>query len=87
MADQRRRKMPSRRKGKEPMTSQERRPPTLAGWISDEDLQIGFVNKWKDRKILTPKFLSCEFFRSHGFQFQEFLVGSEIGRASCRERV
>ena len=64
MAEASRRKIPTRRR----TASRTTQPPTasrttyIEGWISDEERRSKFITLWKDKPLITPKFIKSQWF-------------------------
>jgi len=56
------RKIPTRRRtaSRAPQTSTAPRTASIEGWISDEDRRSKFITLWKDKPLVTPKFIQSQ---------------------------
>jgi len=59
MAKPSRRKIPTCRRtaSRAPQTSTAPRTAAIEGWISDEDRRSEFITLWKDKPLITLKFI------------------------------
>ena len=76
MAESSRRKIPTRRRtashASRPSTAP--RTASIEGWISDEERRSEFITLWKDKPLITPKFIQSQWFVNHHFTIQNFLA-------------
>jgi len=69
MAEASCRKIPTRRR----TASRATQPPTasrttsIEGWISDAERRYEFITLWKDKPLITPKFIKSQWFVSRRF--------------------
>jgi len=76
MAEFSRRKIPTRRRtasrASQPSTAP--RTTSIEGWISDEERRSEFITLWKDKPLITPKFIQSQWFVNRHFTIQNFLA-------------
>ena len=76
MVESSRRKIPTRRRTA-PRASQPSTAPrttSIEGWISDEERRSEFTTLWKDKPLITPKFIQSQWFVNRHFTSQNFLA-------------
>jgi len=76
MAKPSRRKIPTRRRtaSRAPQPSNAPRTASIEGWISDEDRRSEFITLWKDKPLITSKFIQSQCFVNRRFTIPVFLV-------------
>jgi len=64
MAESSRRKIPTRRRtaSRASQPSIAPRTASIEGWISDEERRSEFITLWKDKPLITPKFIQFQWF-------------------------
>ena len=50
------------------------RTASIEGWISDEDRRPEFITLWKDKPLITPKFIQSQWFVNRHFTILAFLA-------------
>ena len=75
MVESSRRKIPTRRRtasrASQPSTAP--RTASIEGWISDEERRSEFITLWKDKPLITAKFIQSQWFVNRHFTIQNFL--------------
>ena len=70
------RKIPTRRRtasrASQPSTAP--RTTSIEGWISDEERRSEFITLWKDKPLITLKFIQSQCFVNRHFTIPNFLV-------------
>ena len=76
MAEPSRRKIPTRRRtaSRAPQPSTTPRTASIEGWISDEDRRSEFITLWKDKPLITLKFIQSQWFVNRHFIIPVFLA-------------
>ena len=69
MAESSRRKIPTRRRTAPRPTQPCIRSASIEGWISDEDRRDEFVQIWKNKALISPKYITLRKFTTAGFEF------------------
>jgi len=64
------RKIPTRRRTAPRPTQPSTRYASIEGWISDEDRRDEFVQIWKNKAIISPKYINSRKFTAAGFEFR-----------------
>ena len=72
MAEPSCRKIPTRRRTAS-RASQPSRTASIEGWISDEERRSKFITLWKDKPLITPKFIQSQWFINRHFTIPTFL--------------
>ena len=76
MAEASRRKIPTHRR----TASRATQPPTtfrtvsIEGWILDEERRSKFITLWKDKPLITPKFIKSQWFVNRRFTIPVLLA-------------
>jgi len=78
MAEPSCRKIPTRRRNAHPSTQPPLRNASIEGWIFDEERRVEFINMWKDKAIITPKFINSRMFIAIGFHFPSLSDAQDI---------
>ena len=70
------RKIPTRRRtaSRAPQPSTALRTASIEGWISDEDTRVEFITLWKDKPLITLKFIKSQWFVNRRFTIPAFLA-------------
>jgi len=80
MAEPYRRKIPTRRRttsrASQPSTAP--RTASIEGWISDEDRRSEFITLWKDKPLITLKFIQSQWFVNCHFTIPIFLAEQRV---------
>ena len=69
MAESSRRKIPTRRRTAPRPTQPSIISASIEGWISDEDQRDEFVQIWKNKALISPKYITTRKFTAAGFEF------------------
>ena len=69
MAESSRRKIPTRRRTAPRPTQPSTRSASIEGWISNEERRDEFIQIWKNKAIIFPKYINSRKFTATGFEF------------------
>jgi len=69
MAESSRRKIPTRRRTAPHPTQPSTQSTSIEGWISVEERRYEFIQIWKNKAIISPKYINSRKFIAAGFEF------------------